>query len=215
MKEALVCIGAIFLLGALVWTFAPEAPVKPVTPNSVLFLGDSITFRWQMEGHEVWHDKIAPLGAVCLGQQGGTTKSVEALLMMDHMKTISPSHVVLFIGANDLLKYDSFEFLHREDHITSFMFWDKDAMRGLLAEQKEARKIALDFVSNIEALVNQILTLWPDTEVLVMDMFPWALDDIEEATTISIPPTWHMFIDGIHLNALGYGAWADAILENI
>jgi lysophospholipase L1-like esterase len=68
----------------------------------VLFVGDSITERWQdREGAEVWREQLAPLGVLNAGIDGDRTEHV--LWRLDHGNLAGPPPaVVLLIGTNDL-----------------------------------------------------------------------------------------------------------------
>jgi lysophospholipase L1-like esterase len=76
--------------------------VKTV-PHRVLFLGDSITERWEdREGAEIWREQVAPLGVLDAGINGDRTEHL--LWRLDHgnLNGPGPPAVVLLIGTNDL-----------------------------------------------------------------------------------------------------------------
>lgn len=72
-------------------------------PHRILFLGDSITERWQdREGREVWRAHMAPLGVLNAGIDGDRTEHL--LWRLDHgnLDGPSPRTIILLIGTNDL-----------------------------------------------------------------------------------------------------------------
>jgi lysophospholipase L1-like esterase len=69
----------------------------------VLFLGDSITERWERrEGREVWRKKLVPLGVLDAGVNGDRTEHL--LWRLDHGNLAGPAPrvIVMLIGTNDL-----------------------------------------------------------------------------------------------------------------
>ena len=69
----------------------------------LVFLGDSITYRWLTVGRSVWDASFVPSGALDLGIDGDTTQNV--LWRIDHagLAGLAPSRLVLLIGVNDLV----------------------------------------------------------------------------------------------------------------
>jgi lysophospholipase L1-like esterase len=76
--------------------------VKTV-PHRVLFLGDSITERWEdREGAEIWREQVAPLGVLDAGINGDRTEHLSWRLVHGNRDGPAPAAVVLLIGTNDL-----------------------------------------------------------------------------------------------------------------
>jgi len=74
-------------------------------PYRVLFLGDSITFRWDLplwDAKPVWDANMAPRGVLNAGVAGDRTEHV--LWRLDHgnLDGPAPKLVILLIGTNDL-----------------------------------------------------------------------------------------------------------------
>jgi lysophospholipase L1-like esterase len=67
----------------------------------VVFIGDSITEGWELQGLPLWQEYHAPLGAVNFGVGGDTTRNV--LWRLDHgaVGNLLPDRVVLLIGTNN------------------------------------------------------------------------------------------------------------------
>jgi beta-glucosidase len=70
----------------------------------LIFIGDSITQRWEQEGKDVWNRFYARRNAVNLGIDGDRTQQV--LWRLDHgnIDGISPKLAVLLIGTNNILE---------------------------------------------------------------------------------------------------------------
>lgn len=68
----------------------------------VVFVGDSITQGWEGEGADYWKQHFAPLGALNLGNSGDRTEHVLWRLHEAPLTRLSPEHVVLMIGTNNL-----------------------------------------------------------------------------------------------------------------
>lgn len=71
-------------------------------PAKIVFVGDSITQAWEDPGKAAWEKFIAPLGAVNLGNSGDRTENVLYRLAQAPLTRLSPEHVVLLIGTNNL-----------------------------------------------------------------------------------------------------------------
>ena len=76
--------------------------VRESEPARVLFVGDSITQSWEGPGQGVWAERIAPLGAINLGNSGDRTEHVLWRLEQAPLTRLEPEHVVLLIGTNNL-----------------------------------------------------------------------------------------------------------------
>ncbi len=74
-------------------------------PYRVLFLGDSITERWQMPrwgAKPVWDANMAPRGVLNAGVSGDRTEHLRWRLDHGHLDGPAPKGVVVLIGTNDL-----------------------------------------------------------------------------------------------------------------
>lgn len=75
---------------------------REAEPARVVFVGDSITQSWEGPGRDAWQQHIAPLGALNLGNSGDRTEHVLWRLQQAPLTRLSPEHVVLLIGTNNL-----------------------------------------------------------------------------------------------------------------
>lgn len=88
------------------WAVAREAELlrraREADPCDVLFVGDSITQAWEGPGAKTWKARIAPLGALNLGNSGDRTEHVLWRLQEAPLTRLGAKHVVLLIGTNNL-----------------------------------------------------------------------------------------------------------------
>jgi lysophospholipase L1-like esterase len=75
---------------------------REAKPAKVVFVGDSITQGWEGEGSEFWAQRFEKLGALNLGNSGDRTEHVLHRLKEAPLTRLSPEHVVLMIGTNNL-----------------------------------------------------------------------------------------------------------------
>jgi beta-glucosidase len=68
----------------------------------LLFLGDSLTYGWRIDGREPWEATFAPLGAEDCGIGGDRTIDVLWRVHHGELDGITPRAVILSIGTNDL-----------------------------------------------------------------------------------------------------------------
>ena len=68
----------------------------------VLFIGDSLTYGWRVDGFESWEAAFAPLGAEDFGIGGDRTSDVIWRVQHGELDGIAPRVVILSIGTNDL-----------------------------------------------------------------------------------------------------------------
>jgi lysophospholipase L1-like esterase len=67
----------------------------------ILFLGDSITHAWEVEGEEYWQQHFAHRRALNLGFAGDRTEHLLWRLQNGAVKGLSPQWVILLIGTNN------------------------------------------------------------------------------------------------------------------
>jgi len=70
-------------------------------PVDIVFLGDSITHAWEVEGEEYWQQHFAHRNALNLGYAGDRTEHLLWRIQNGEIKSLSPKWVVLLIGTNN------------------------------------------------------------------------------------------------------------------
>jgi lysophospholipase L1-like esterase len=68
----------------------------------LLFIGDSLTYAWLLDGRETWDAHFANVGAEDFGIGGDRTEDVRWRATNGELDGIAPRAVVLEIGTNDL-----------------------------------------------------------------------------------------------------------------
>jgi lysophospholipase L1-like esterase len=81
---------------------AMNADVAAHPSAPLVFIGDSITYRWQTIGASIWDSTWAPEGALDLRIGGDTTQNVLQRLDADkELGALHPAAAVVLIGTND------------------------------------------------------------------------------------------------------------------
>ena len=88
------------------WVEQHEAFVKRAERGGIplLFLGDSLTYAWSVDGRQVWLSDFVPLGAVAFGIGGDRTGDVLWRIENGEVEGTGAETVVLLVGTNDLAK---------------------------------------------------------------------------------------------------------------
>ena len=74
------------------------------TEPPVVFLGDSLTWGWQQEGHDAWERHFKPLRALNLGLGGDRTSQILWRIQDGALAGLHPKLVVLGVGINNLIR---------------------------------------------------------------------------------------------------------------
>jgi lysophospholipase L1-like esterase len=70
-------------------------------PIDILFLGDSITHAWEVEGEKYWQQHFAHRRAFNLGFAGDRTEHLLWRIQNGGLDSLSPKWIVLLIGTNN------------------------------------------------------------------------------------------------------------------
>lgn len=186
-------------------------------PCKVVFVGDSITQSWEGPGQGVWAERIAPLGALNLGNSGDRTEHVLWRLEQAPLTRLQPEHIVLLIGTNNL------------GHGTSSA---EETLAGIVAVAKllesQCPKATIHLVEvfprgeRINAMrgdiaqINQSLRAFVAAENAdeAADRFEiHAIGDRFVKPDGSIPR--EIMPDFLHLTPAGYSIWAEAIVPEL
>jgi len=172
----------------------------------VIFLGDSITQAWEVEGKEVWAKYYAPRHALNLGIGSDRTQHVLWRLDHGHLADLKPRVVVLLIGVNNI----------PDDSFTPGM-----VLEGVTAVVQKLR-------TKLPATKIILLGIFPFHE----DFHPQrakalqvnqALYKLDDGQWVHFLDFGHLFIqpdgkiskdmmpDFVHLTPTGYRLWAEAM----
>ena len=116
----------------------------------VLWIGDSITNRWETNGKNVWEKFYAGRKTMNFGIAADHTAHVLWRLANAPMNKISPKIVILLIGTNNL---------------------------GLKKPNSdEPFSNPAETIEGIQAVVNRLKELYPTTKILLMELFPRSVE---------------------------------------
>jgi lysophospholipase L1-like esterase len=190
--------------------FVEEAKAKKGEVD-LLFIGDSITDGWRSKGKAVWEKYYAPRHALNLGIGGDRTEHVLWRLQNGEVAGLKPKAVVLLIGINNTPNHTN----------------------GL------PTNTVAEIVAGVTAVVKEIQTQLPKSEVLLLAVFPYKqkgdpmrdkvakinegiakLGKMKRVTFLDISQKFlepdgtlstEIMPDLLHPNAKGYQIWADAM----
>lgn len=181
--------------------------VKAIGPDAeVVFVGDSITRRWETDGKAVWDKYYAPRKALNLGIGGDRTQNVLWRLEHGQLDTLKPKVVVLMIGTNNS---------NREDHSPGEILEGVTVIvHGLRQRLPDAKILLLGIFPRGTTFsaqrgkllqVNQALAKLDDGQkVFFLDI---GAEFIEADGGISKA----VMPDALHLSSRGYELWAAAM----
>ena len=191
------------------WVEQHDAYVQRASNGGVplLFLGDSLTYAWGLDGRQVWQSDFAPLDAVAFGIGGDRTGDV--LWRIEHGEVPADVRtVVLLVGTNDLASGSGAD--ATADGVVA-------CVRAIAAHAPKATIVVLGLlprgaghadtaIRKSVAEVNARLAKLDDGKnVRYLDLSPAFVDSAGAVR----PELYHP--DLIHLSAAGYQAWADML----
>jgi lysophospholipase L1-like esterase len=189
---------------------------REAEPARVVFVGDSITQGWEGEGSEFWRAHFDTLGALNLGNSGDRTEHVLHRLAAAPITRLSPDHVVLMIGTNNLG--------HGKSNADDTLAGVKAIVETLVAQTDHATIHVLEIFPRGErmnamrgdiAQVNQALRAHVRTENAKQKQGPGrlrihAIGDLFVDARGEISPS--LMPDALHLSKDGYSIWGEALL---
>ena len=225
MKRALVVAGgALCLLGAALphvfvdgteqaaerWLGQHEGYVERAKRGGIdlLFLGDSLTYAWNFDGHEVWQSDFASSNAANFGIGGDRTDDVLWRIEHGEVAGSGASTVVLLVGTNDLAGGVSPEQTAAgiEACVNAIRVRVPRATVAVMSLLPRGPGDGGSAIRRLVAAVNARLAKLDDGKhVRYVDLTP-AFVDFRGAIR---PELFHP--DLIHLSAAGYRAWSDAL----
>jgi lysophospholipase L1-like esterase len=175
----------------------------------LMFIGDSITQRWQQDGKDVWNARYAGYNAVNLGIDGDRTQQV--LWRLDHgnIDGVSPKLAVLMIGTNNILESPPESIVRAikaiVERLRTKLPRTKVLVLGIFPRAATHGDNGEDVCREIAKTNETIARLADDKAVFYLDISRKFLGKNGSLLKEAFAP------DGVHLNAEGYSIWADAI----
>lgn len=171
------------------------------------FIGDSITQGWEGAGRPVWDKYYADRDPINLGFSGDRTEHVIYRLNNGNLAKIQPEVAVIMIGTNNTghLMQDPGEVAEGVREILNVLHTKSPDTKVLLLGVFPRGGTSWDpmRLNNVE--INRRIQRFADgSKIHYMDISQVFLDDDGHLPTEIMP-------DRLHLNALGYQIWAEAI----
>lgn len=176
----------------------------------VLFVGDSITQRWEAEGKDVWTRYYAPRDALNLGLSGDKTQHVLWRLNNGNLAGLDPKVIVLMIGTNNVTSEPT-SVAQVADGVT--------AVVNRLRERLPCARLLLVAILPSEEnpgakrgnilQANQIIHRLADEQHVFWLDFGYRY----VARDGTIPQS--LMRDYVHLTAQGYQVWAEAMEDEL
>ena len=181
-------------------------------PVDLLFLGDSITQGWGVDGAEVWKTEYAPKNAASFGISGDATQNLLwRITTGGELAGLNPRAVVVMIGTNNFGLHDD-----KPEDVAKGVEAVVKAVREKLPQSKvlllglfpRDAEPGTDFRKRIEAVNQRIARLADGKSVTFRDIGRRFLDEDGNLSADIMP-------DALHLSPKGYGLWADAIRADL
>ncbi len=189
-------------------------------PVDLLMIGDSIVFRWERAGHDVWDAYYGERNAVQIGSSGDCTDHVLWRIQNGGLETAAPKLTILLIGTNNTwLRHDpaeetayGIEAIIKE--VKKRIPTSKILLLALLPRGKRAgvgadRLQALDDRTATNDRVNQLIQTYADGETV----FYLDLGHVFLGPDGGVDPA--LMPDYVHPGAQGFQVWAEALEPHI
>ncbi|MBJ7537904.1 GDSL-type esterase/lipase family protein [Marinomonas transparens] len=177
----------------------------------LVFLGDSITQAWEVEGADIWDEFYRPRNALNLGFNGDRTEHVLWRLEQGEVDDIQPKLLVLLIGTNNTG--------HRQDKAEDTALGIKKIL-DVLAEKLPHTKILLLAIFPRSAKPTQQLRVLNDSINQIIQHYGddervFYLDINAHFLTNEGVLSRRVAKDFLHPNGSQYSRWADLIEPSI
>jgi len=180
-------------------------------PIDILFLGDSITHAWEVEGKEYWQQHFAHRKALNLGYTGDRTEHLLWRIQNGEINSLSSKWVVLLIGTNNAgHRHDSPEEIAAGikaivDELKQRLPNSKILLMAIFPRSRNKLKRMRKRVDSTNKLIREYSD---EKQVLWLDINHHFLTD-EGVLLESVMP------DLLHPNAAQYYVWGKAVLSFI
>lgn len=180
--------------------------------TALVFLGDSITQAWQLDGAKVWAQYYAPFNALNEGIAADQTQNVLWRIENGDLNGLAPKVIVLMVGVNNFASDDS------PQEVADGVAADVAAIRQRLPETKilllsilpaVLTNPPLNLMGPIAATNQLLATLADGRNVFYLDLWPaFTNPDGTNKSELHVS-------DGLHLNAQGYAVLAQSIAPDL
>lgn len=175
----------------------------------LLFLGDSITRRWE-DNSELWDKYFKEFNPANLGVGGDATQNLKWRILNGEIDNISPKLAVLLIGTNNLPDYNEKEITKAIIDIINIIHDklknSKIILLGLLPRNIDEKKI--DYMKMIKYINKELKKLAKNKYIIFYDIGKKYFTKNGKAMTNLIP-------DGLHPEKKGYEVFGKHLLKII
>jgi beta-glucosidase len=176
-------------------------------PIDLLFIGDSITQGWSVDGAKTWDQEYAPLNAANFGIGGDETQHVLWRITNGELDGIAPKAVVLMIGTNNIGNSG-----HSAEQTIAGIAKIVDTLKTklpgsrllLLGVFPRDAKPETEFRTSIATINQAIAKLADGRRITFLDIGEKFLEPDGRLSPTIMP-------DYLHLSAEAYQIWADAM----
>jgi lysophospholipase L1-like esterase len=187
--------------------------------GDVVFLGDSITERWDSTGAKVWRETFAPLKAVNLGGGGDQTGHVLWRIREGkELESLTPRVAVVLIGINNPVAHRPQEVAGAVQAIVTELKKQKPGIKVLVLgvfpcslrrQDKTVQRIGpADLQPRVKQLNAALAGLHDGKSVFFKDIGDRFLEPDGGLSR-------EVMSDFLHLGPKGYQIWADAIQADV
>lgn len=172
------------------------------TPG-VVFLGDSITQGWELDGASVWQQEFASFDALDAGIGGDKTQSLLWRIENGDLNGISPQVAVVMIGINNIIAGDDATSVAEGiaavvDELHVRLPSTKILLLGVLPAQPAISFDTMPVITQVDKMISGLAN---GQSINFADMSPSFTNSDGTIDTALYQP------DLVHLNAVGYQTW--------
>lgn len=178
--------------------------------SPLIFVGDSITQRWEAEGKDVWLRYYAQRNAVNLGISGDATQHVLWRLDNGNLQGIEPKVAVVLIGTNNVTAEAG-----RVPQVAAGVAAIVDKLRQRLPHTRVVLVGILPREENPGPLRGNVLQVNQMIRSLADDQNVFWLDFGYRFVSANGTISSQLMRDYLHLTPKGYQIWAEALEQRL
>ncbi len=171
----------------------------------LLFIGDSLTRRWQEVPH-LWEAYFSKYNPANFGVGCDTIQNLKWRMLNGELEGISPKITVLLIGTNNLPMYSAEEVALGIEELVNILqkklTEPKIVLMGLLPRDSDDK--CDDYLSIIDDINKRLLNLAKVHNLIFFDIGKMLIDEKNKVNR-------NILNDGIHMIEPGYKIWGENI----
>ncbi|MBN2116448.1 MAG: hypothetical protein JW730_07755 [Anaerolineales bacterium] len=164
----------------------------------VIFLGDSLTRRWE-DNIDLWNKYFSAYNAANFGVGGDCLENIKWRILNGELDGIDPKAIIILAGTNNLDKDSEETIVNGIREIAEIIRHKlkntKLVILGLLP--RNANEAGINYARKIGRINRQLDSLYANTEITYRDIGTDLVNEQGEVSDTIMP-------DGLHLNSNGY-----------